>query len=135
MLCIYIYIYIYFCELDAQEESEGRMIRLETLIELEFTNYGFSSSNFSIRAFRACALIETRRRAPRRAIRGKSSDSKQRISQSAVPSPPIYIYIYIYIYMSPLEEAPVPRLQADADAQGADARDHLDRDLTTIDSY
>ena len=38
--------------------SEGRMIRLETLIELEFLSSSFSSSSFSIRAFRAYPLSE-----------------------------------------------------------------------------
>ena len=35
----------------ARRYSEGGTIRLDTLIELEFLNSSFSSSNFSIRAF------------------------------------------------------------------------------------
>ena len=52
------------------KDSEGGMKRLENLIELQFLNSNFSSSNFSIQAFRACPLIEIRQAAPCRAIRG-----------------------------------------------------------------
>ena len=66
-MCIYIYIYIctythmYTCiclfmlvfviTKCRRVESEGGMIRSETLIELKFLNSSFLSSNFSIRAF------------------------------------------------------------------------------------
>ena len=52
-------------------KPEGGMIRLE------FLNSSFSSSNFSIRAFRAYPLIEVRQTVPCRAIRGNgiSDDS------------------------------------------------------------
>ena len=63
------------------------MIRLETLAELEFINSSFSSSNLSIRAFRAYPLIELRQTVPRRAIRGKSSDSRQRYLTQRYPPP------------------------------------------------
>ena len=66
------------------------MTRLETLIELNFVNSTFSSSKFSIRALRACPLIEIRQtapRRPRRAIRGKSSDSKQQYLSQQYPAP------------------------------------------------
>ena len=43
--------------------SKGVMMRLETLIELEFLNSG---------AFRACPLVEIRQAVPCRAIRGNS---------------------------------------------------------------
>ena len=73
--------------------SEGGMMRLETLIELKFHNSSFSSSNFSIRAFRACPLIKIRQTVPCRAIRGNSISVNSTL-------PPLYnnIYIYIYIY-------------------------------------
>ena len=84
----------------------GGTMRLETLIELEFVSSSFSSSNFSIRAFRACPLIESREAAPCRAIRGKSSDSRQHHLSQQYPPPllglqlgTIYIYIYIYTYI------------------------------------
>ena len=47
----------------------ARTSRFE-LFELELLNSSFSSSNFSIRAVRACPLVETRQIVPRRAIRG-----------------------------------------------------------------
>ena len=46
-----------------------------------------SSSNFSIRAFRACPLTETRQTAPCRAIRGKSSGSRQQYLSQEYPPP------------------------------------------------
>ena len=61
--------------------SEGGMLRLEALIELKFLNYSFSSSNFSIRAFRAYPLTEARQAATHRAIRGSS------ISVNRTPPP------------------------------------------------
>ena len=97
-ICVYIYIYIYIythiiCVTLALDERpsgrarapnpkgtevrKGGMTRLETLIELKFINSSFSSSNCSIRAFRACPLNESRQTVPCRAIRGKSSDSRQ----------------------------------------------------------
>ena len=57
---------------DAFLVSEGAMIRLETLIELKFVNSSCSSSNFSIRVFRAYPLVEIRQTVPCRAIRGSS---------------------------------------------------------------
>ena len=56
--------------LRSRPSSEGGMIRLETLIELRFLNSNFSSSKFSIRAFRAYPLIEIRQTVPCRAIQG-----------------------------------------------------------------
>ena len=67
--------------------SEGGMMRLETLIELKFLNSSFSSPNVSFRAFRACPLIETRQIVPCRAIRGKSSDSRQQYRSQQNPPP------------------------------------------------
>ena len=52
------------------QHSEGGMIRLETLNELNYVNSSISNSNFSIRAFRAYPLIGIRRTVPCRAIRG-----------------------------------------------------------------
>ena len=52
--------------------SDGGMMRLETLIELNVLNSSLSSSTFPIRAFRAHPLIEIRKAAPCRAIRGNS---------------------------------------------------------------
>ena len=66
------------------------MMRLETLIELTFLNSSFSSSNLSIRAFRAfraCPLVEIRQTAPCRAIRSKSSDSRQQYLSQQYPPP------------------------------------------------
>ena len=66
--------------------SEGGMIRLDTLVELKFINLSFSSSNVSIRVFRAYPLIEIRQTVPCRAIRGNSSDSwQQYLSQQYSP--------------------------------------------------
>ena len=62
------------------------MMRLETLIELEFLNSSFSSSNFSIRAFRD-PLVEIRQTVPCRAIRGKSSDLGQQYLSQQHPPP------------------------------------------------
>ena len=53
-------------------KSEGVLIRLETLIEINFFDSSFSSSNSSIRAFRACPLIVIKQTVPCRAIRGNS---------------------------------------------------------------
>ena len=56
------------------------------LIELKFLNSSFSTSNLSIRAVRARPLIEARQTVPCRAIRGKSSDSRQQyLSQQYHP--------------------------------------------------
>ena len=52
--------------------SGGGMMRSETLIELNFLDSSFSSSNPSIRAFRAYPLIEIRQAVPCRAVRGTS---------------------------------------------------------------
>ena len=49
----------------------ARIFQFE-LFELKCLNSSFSSSNFSIRVFRAYPLIELRRTAPCRAIRGSS---------------------------------------------------------------
>ena len=82
--CGLVYYFAVFCHVLSL--SEGGMIRLETLIELRFLNSSFSSSNFSIRAFRACPLFEIRQTFPCRAIRGKSSDSRQQyLSQQNPP--------------------------------------------------
>ena len=109
-----------FCQI-----SEGGMIRLESLLELKFINSSISSSNFSIRAFRAYPLVEIRRTVPCRAIRGSSISVSSIIPPSTrhpIPRPPprlghrprevhpgpdsrpwsdvnTYIYIYIYIYI------------------------------------
>ena len=56
----------------SMEESEVGMMRLETLIELKLLDSSLSSSNLSIRAFRACPHVEIRQAVPRRAIRGNS---------------------------------------------------------------
>ena len=61
----------------------------EILIELKSLNPSFSSSNLSIRAFRAYPHSEIRQTVPCRAIRGNSSDSSRRYPQSAAPSPPL----------------------------------------------
>ena len=94
-MCIYIYIYIYITRLGPrpalrEDEVVGRgdgMIRLETLVELEFLNSSFSSSDFSIRAFRAYPLFELRQQVPGRAIRGKSSDPRQHYLSQQYPPP------------------------------------------------
>ena len=52
--------------------SEGGTIRLETLLELKFLDSSFSSSNISIRAFRAYYLVEIRQTILCRAFRGNS---------------------------------------------------------------
>ena len=57
---------------DVAQYSEGRTIRLETLIELKFLDSSFSSSNSSIRLVRAYPLIDIRQSAPGRAIRADS---------------------------------------------------------------
>ena len=67
--------------------SEGGMIRLESLIELKFLNLSCSGSNLSFRAVRAYPLFEIRRTAPCRAIRGKSSDSRQQYLSQQYPPP------------------------------------------------
>ena len=67
--------------------SEAGMVLLETLIELKLINSSFSSSNFSIRAFRDCPLIEIRQAVPCRAIRGKSSNSRQQYPSQQYPPP------------------------------------------------
>ena len=56
-------------------------------VPLKFLNSSFSSSNFSIRAFRAYPLIEIRQTVPCRAIRGKSSDSRQQYLSQQYPPP------------------------------------------------
>ena len=68
--------------------SEGGMIRLETLIEVKFLHSSFSSSNFSIRAFRAYPLVEIRQTVPRRAILGNgiSVNSTSDLSQRYLDS-------------------------------------------------
>ena len=96
-VCVYIYIYMYVyiyihiawlrslsshfgiaaSQRYACRYSEAGMIRLETLIELKFLNSSFSNSTFSIRVVRAYLLTEIIQTAPCRAIRGKSSDSRQ----------------------------------------------------------
>ena len=116
---IYIYLFsftVYF---------RRAMIRLETLIELKFLDSSFSSSNLSIRAFRAqtsqfelfefILFLKLDRPAPRRAIRGKSSDSRRQYLCQQYPPPlslslsrciytyinisfSLSLYIYIYIY-------------------------------------
>ena len=65
------------------------MIWLETLIELEFVDSSRSSSYFSIRAFRAYAVIESRQTALHRAIRGSSI-----LSQQCAPPKDIEHYCY-----------------------------------------
>ena len=56
------------------------MIRLETLIELNFLNSSHSSSNCSIRFVRAYPLVEIRQTAP-------VEQFEATLSQSTVPSP------------------------------------------------
>ena len=68
--------------------SEGGMIRFETLIELKCLNSSFSNSNFSIRAFRAYPLIETRQMVPCRAIRGNSISVNSALPPSQLFSAP-----------------------------------------------
>ena len=63
------------------------IVQLGTLIGLKFLNSSFSSSDVSIRAFRTCPLAEIRQRAPCRAIRGKSSDSRQQHLSQQYPAP------------------------------------------------
>ena len=70
--------------------SQKGGIRLEALVELRFFKSSFSSSNFSIRAFRACPLAEATQAVPCRAIRGTSSDSRQQHHNQQYP-PPLYI--------------------------------------------
>ena len=93
---IYIYIYTYIHIYVAVHHimafvgclclsSEGGMIRLEALIELKFICSSFSSSNLSIRAFRTYPLIEHILTVPCRAIRGKSSDSRQQYLSQQYP--------------------------------------------------
>ena len=71
---IYIYIYIY--------------TRLETLIELKCIISSLSNSDVSIRALRAYPLAEIIQTVPCRAIRGKSSDSRQQYLSQQYPPPP-----------------------------------------------
>ena len=68
----------------------GGAIRLEALVELKSLNSSFGSSNFSIRAFRACPLVELRQTVPFRAIRGMSSDSRQQYLGQQYHPPPSY---------------------------------------------
>ena len=60
---------------------------METLIELKLLNSSFSSSHFSIRVFRAYPLIDIRHTVPCRAIRHKSSDSRQQYLNQQYPPP------------------------------------------------
>ena len=57
---------------DDGQVSEGGTMRLETLVVFKSLDSSFSSSNFSIRAFRACPLVEARQAIPCRAIRADS---------------------------------------------------------------
>ena len=66
---------------------EGGMIRLETIVELKFLNSSFSSSNCSIHVVRGYPLLEIRLTVPCRAIRGKSSDSRQQYLSQQYPPP------------------------------------------------
>ena len=68
---------------------EGGTIRLEALIEPKHMNSSFSSSNFSIRAFQVHPLIYIRQTVPCRAIRGKSSDSRQQYLRQQYTPPPL----------------------------------------------
>ena len=52
--------------------SEWGTMQLEVLVELKFLDSSFSSSPFSIRAFRASPLNEIRQIVPCRAVRGSS---------------------------------------------------------------
>ena len=82
------------------DNSEGGMIRLETL---NFLNSIFSSSNLSIRGFRAYYLVAIRQ------TNSLSSNSSQGYLNRQYPHPllvmkrsaagNIYVYIYIYIYI------------------------------------
>ena len=73
--------------------SEGGMTWLETLIELKFLNSCFSSSIFSqFELFELVLFIETRQAVPRRAIRGKSSDSRQQYLSQQYPPPLFRLY-------------------------------------------
>ena len=56
------------------------MIRLETIIELKFLNSYFSSSNFSIRAFRLILLLKLDEQLP-------VEQFEATVSQSTVPCP------------------------------------------------
>ena len=64
--------------------SEGGMLWLEALIELKFITLSFSRSNLSIRAYPLVAIGQT---VPCRAIRGKSSDSRQQYLNQQYPPP------------------------------------------------
>ena len=101
-ICIYIYIYIIIindyiigrgrasattCTSPrtspaTRRSSEGGTTRLETLIELEFLDSSFSSSNCSIRAFRPYPLAELDKRFPVERFEAA-------VSRSAVPSSPL----------------------------------------------
>ena len=76
------------------------MIWLGTLIVLNFLNSSCSSSNFSIRVFRAYPLVELRQTAPCRAIRGSSVSVN-----SALPSPLLTVMLcggvsrYVYVLL------------------------------------
>ena len=114
---IYIYIYIYMytytyihtythvqCSAWArlvQHSSQGGIIRLEAHIELNIHNSSCSSSDLSIRAFRSYPLVEIKQSAPCRAIRGKSSDSRQEyLSQSSTPQINVYIHCISFLSSS-----------------------------------
>ena len=66
---------------------KGDRYGFRTLIELEYLNSSFSGSSFSIRAFRPYPLIEIIQTAPRRAIPGKLSDSRQQYLSHQYPPP------------------------------------------------
>ena len=68
-----------FC-LKKSQNSEGGMIRLETLIELRFLDSGFSSSNFSIRVFELVLLSKLNKQF-------SVERFEPTASQSSVPSP------------------------------------------------
>ena len=64
---------------------EGGMTQLETLIELRFLNSSFLSSNFSVRAFRACPPVKIiKKTVPCRAIRGNSISVNSTLSPLSV---------------------------------------------------
>ena len=60
---------------------------METLVELKFLDSSFSSSNCSVRVFRAYPLVEICQEVPCRAIRGKSSNSRQQYLGQQHPPP------------------------------------------------
>ena len=80
-LSLYIYIYIER-ERDMTRSGTWRRASRTAPVELEFLSSSFSSSNFSIRAFRAYPLVEIRQTVPCRAIRGDGISVKSTLPPS-----------------------------------------------------